>query len=294
MNLEAAIEDAKPLRGGSTASTTHRRTTLQNSAQRYALLATRVIAGLVFWQHGLEKLVGFAGARPEPTLWGIRGVAAILEALGGPLLVFGLAVRPVAFILSGEMAVAYFRAWAPRGFFPIANGGEEATLNTFLFLWLAAAGAGALGVDGWLEKRYRWSPWQQLARYEPYVRALLQFIVGFLLVLHGVRTLFGVLPSVAGRRNAVTLAIDALPHVAGYVEVVGGVLLGLGVLVRPVSAILCVEALIAYVFIAMPRGRWPTRNGGNEALLYVAVLLFLAVAEPVRGVLAAVTRSRRR
>jgi putative oxidoreductase len=192
------------------------------------------------------------------------------------------------------MAVAYFRAWAPRGFFPIANGGEEATLNTFLFLWLAAAGAGALSVDGWLEKRYRWSPWHQLTRWEPYVRAVLRFIVGFLLVLHGVRTIFGILPSVAGRRNAVTLALDALPHVAGYVEVVGGVLLGLGIFVQPASVILCAQAIVAYVAIAMPRGPWPIRNGGNEALIYVAVLLYLAVAEPPRGILTVGRRSRRR
>src|SRR3954462_12982712 len=108
-----------------------------------ALLFVRVVSGLLFSQHGLEKLFGFAGARPEPTLWGIRGVGGVLETLGGPMLVLGLFTRPVAFILSGEMAVAYFRSWAPRGFIPIANGGEEATLNAFLFLWLGAAGPGA-------------------------------------------------------------------------------------------------------------------------------------------------------
>ena len=65
-------------------------------------------------QHGLEKLFGFAGARPEPTLWGIRGVGGILETFGGPMLALGLFTRPTAFILSGEMAVAYFRSWAPQ------------------------------------------------------------------------------------------------------------------------------------------------------------------------------------
>ena len=90
----------------------------------HALFVVRVVAGLLFWQHGLEKLFGFAGARPETALLSMRGIAGILEGIGGPLLVVGLFTRPTAFILSGEMAVAYFRAWAPRGFFPNANVGE--------------------------------------------------------------------------------------------------------------------------------------------------------------------------
>src|SRR6185503_1886691 len=147
----------------------------------YALFVVRVVAGLLFWQHGLEKLFGFAGARPETALLGIRGIAGILEAVGGPLLVIGLCTRPTAFILSGEMAVAYFRAWAPRGFFPIANGGEEATLNAFLFLWLVTAGAGAWSVDAWLTRRRGPSPSaQRLTQWEPHARSLLQRIVGFL------------------------------------------------------------------------------------------------------------------
>lgn len=244
---------------------------------RNALFVTRVIVGLVFWQHGLEKLFGFAGARPEPTLWGIRGVAAILEIVGGPLIALGLFVRPAAFMLSGEMAVAYFRAWAPRGFFPIANGGEEATLNAFLFLWLAAAGAGALSIDALIERRGV-SPWRRLAAWEPHGRSVLQRILGVLMVLHGARAVFGVLAAVAGRRNAPPLAFDALPHAFGYIELAGGFLLIVGLAVRPASLVLGLQALLAYVVVAMPRGRWPIRNGGNEALLYFAAFLYLAVA----------------
>lgn len=244
-----------------------------------ALLFVRVLAGLVFWQHGLEKLFGFAGARPEPTLWAIRGVGGIIEVLGGPLLVLGFLTRPVAFILSGEMAVAYFRSWAPRGFFPIANGGEEATLNAFLFLWLVTAGAGAYSVDAWLARRRGESSWaRRLTAWEPHARSLMQRIAGFLMVLHGCRELFGVLISVAGRRNAPALALDALPSMFGYLELAGGVLLLLGVWVRPTSVVLGLQALFAYLFIAMPRGLWPVRNGGNEALIWVALFCYLAVA----------------
>ncbi len=258
-----------------------------------ALLLVRVVAGLLFWQHGLEKLFGFAGARPEATLWGIRGVGGVLETLGGPLLVLGLFTRPTAFILSGEMAVAYFRAWAPRGFFPIANGGEEATLNAFIFLWLAAAGAGAWSLDALLQRRIWRTPLDRLAPLEPYFRALLRVIVGFLITLHGCRALFGVLAAVAGRRNAPQLALDGLPSVFGYLEVIGGVLFMIGVAVRPVSVIFAVQALLAYALIAAPRGVWPIRNGGIEALLYCVVFVYFAVAGGGAAQLSGVRRGRR-
>jgi putative oxidoreductase len=98
------------------------------------------------------------------------------------------------------------------------------------------------------------------------------------MVLHGSRALFGVLAAVAGRRNAPLLALDALPHAFGYVELAGGVLLMAGLAVRPTSVMLALQALLAYAVIAMPRARWPIRNGGNEALLYFAACLYLAVA----------------
>lgn len=153
-----------------------------------ALFVVRVVAGLLFWQHGLEKLFGFAGARPETMLLSIRGIGGILETVGGPLLVVGLFAPPTAFILSGEMAVAYFRAWASRGFFPIANGGEEATLNAFIFFWLAAAGAGAWSLDGLLQQRRAAGGLRKrAAALEPHARAILRVVIGLLLTLRGVR-----------------------------------------------------------------------------------------------------------
>jgi len=245
----------------------------------YIICLVRIVAGLLFMQHGLEKLFGFAGARPEPTLWGIRGVGGILEAVGGPMLALGIFTRPTAFILSGEMAVAYFRSWAPRGFFPIANGGEEATLNAYIFLWLAAAGAGAWSLDALIHERQGLSALgRRVASWEPQVRAILRLIVGFLLTLHGIRKLFDVLPSVAGRRGAPPLALDSLPPFTGYIELAGGVLLMLGLVVRPTALVISVEALLAYALIAQPRTLWPIRNGGIEALLYGVVLLYFAAA----------------
>jgi putative oxidoreductase len=237
------------------------------------------VAGLLFMMHGLEKLAGFAGARPEPTLWGIRGVGGILEAFGGPLLALGLFTRPVAFILSGEMAVAYFRTWAPRGFFPIANGGEEATMNAFIFLWLVAAGAGAWSLDAIIQRRRGLSALgRRVASWEPQFRAVLRLIFGFLITLHGVRKVFDVLPSVAGRRGAPPLALDSLPPITGYIELVAGPLLMLGLFIRQTALVVSLEALAAYALIAQPRTLWPIRNGGIEALLYFVVMLYFAAA----------------
>jgi putative oxidoreductase len=245
----------------------------------YALFVVRVVAGLLFWQHGLEKLFGFAGARPETVLLSIRGIGGILEAVGGPLLVIGLCTRPTAFILSGEMAVAYFRAWAPRGFVPIANGGEEATLNAFIFLWLAAAGSGVWSLDALLQHgRASGALRQRAAALEPYARAILRFVVGLLLTLHGIRKIFDVMPSIAGRVGAPALALDSLPRLTGGIEIVAGPLLMLGLFVRQTAWIVAAEAVLAYLLIAQPRAPWPIRNGGIEALLYAAVMVYVAAA----------------
>ncbi len=248
-------------------------------AQRRALFVVRVVVGLLFWQHGLQKLIGFAGAGPEPTLWSIRGVGGWLEGIGGPMLTLGLFTRPIAWLLSGEMAVAYFRTWAGRGFFPTTNSGEEAVLNCFVFLWLCAAGAGAWSLDALLfERRGRRTAWEAMMQWEAQFRALLRVLLGFLITCHGIALVFGVLLPLAGRRNAPPLAVNALPSMTGYLDLVGGALLLLGVAVRPTSIVLGVQALLAYVLIAQPRALWPLRNGGIEALIYAVVFVYFAVA----------------
>lgn len=111
----------------------------------YALL--RIVAGLLFFQHGLPKLFGGFG-RPAPAeLMSQMGAAGVIEVVGGALIALGLFTSPVAFIASGEMAVAYFQAHAPRGFWPIVNGGELAALYSFVFLYFAAVGSGKWSID---------------------------------------------------------------------------------------------------------------------------------------------------
>jgi putative oxidoreductase len=118
------------------------------------LSVLRIIVGFLFIAHGSQKLFGFPpGQRAgTPALLSLAGVAGILEFFGGLLILVGLFTRPVAFILSGQMAVAYFMVHAPRGFWPIVNGGELAVLYCFTFLYLAAAGGGPWSLDRQLRK----------------------------------------------------------------------------------------------------------------------------------------------
>jgi putative oxidoreductase len=109
------------------------------------LSVMRVVVALVFFSHGISK---FFGLPPFPMpMTPLLYVAGIIEVVGGALLIVGLFTRPVAFLLSGMSAAAYFLAHAPQGPFPIANGGEAAVLYCFVFLYLAAAGGGAWSVD---------------------------------------------------------------------------------------------------------------------------------------------------
>jgi len=109
------------------------------------LSVLRIVAGLGFLDHGVSK---FFGIPPFPgTLNPLLTVAGGLELVGGALILIGLFTRPVAFVLSGFCAVAYFMVHFPQGFFPVANGGEPAMLYCFIFLYLAAAGGGAWSAD---------------------------------------------------------------------------------------------------------------------------------------------------
>lgn len=110
------------------------------------LSVLRIMAAATFLTHGTMKLFGWPSAM-EGTLNALMTVAGVLEVVGGLLLVIGLFSRPVAFILSGMMAVAYFMAHAPGGFFPMMNGGEAAMLFCLVFLYIAAAGPGPWSVD---------------------------------------------------------------------------------------------------------------------------------------------------
>jgi putative oxidoreductase len=119
----------------------------------YLRSVLRIVVAILFIAHGTQKLVGYPGARPPVELMSLLGLASVLETFGGALLLLGLFTRPVAFLLAGEMAVAYFRGHAPNGFWPLLNRGEPAVLFCFIWLYLAAAGPGPWSLDALLGRR---------------------------------------------------------------------------------------------------------------------------------------------
>ena len=126
--------------------------------EQITLNLLRIAAGFLFFQHGAQKLFGVLGRDAPVDFFTLLGLAGILEAVGGVLLVLGLFTRPVAFILSGEMAWAYFSSHAAGGFWPIVNRGELAALYSFLFLYLAVRGGGGFGLDGVIKLRKNRKP----------------------------------------------------------------------------------------------------------------------------------------
>ena len=112
------------------------------------LSVLRSVSALLFMAHGMQKLLGFPGSPTGvPATFTMPWIAGVLELVGGALLMVGLFTRPVAFVLSGMMASAYWIAHAPRSAFPVLNGGDAAILFCFVFLYLAAAGGGPWSLD---------------------------------------------------------------------------------------------------------------------------------------------------
>jgi putative oxidoreductase len=127
-------------------------------AKQGAYCLLRVVAGLLFMQAGGMKILDWFGGVPaqyggHPAVFSQTWIGGVLELYGGAAVLFGLFTRPVAFVLSGEMAVAYFQFHQPSGFWPIQNHGESSVLLCFIFLLLAAQGGGAWSVDAWIRKR---------------------------------------------------------------------------------------------------------------------------------------------
>ena len=110
----------------------------------YVLSILRIMAGLLFLEHGAAKLLGFPPHGQMPAFMALEWFAGTIELTGGTLVALGMFTRAAAFIMSGEMAIGYFMAHAPRSFFPLLNGGEAAVLFCFTFLYLVFAGAGPL------------------------------------------------------------------------------------------------------------------------------------------------------
>ena len=123
-----------------------------------AVFLLRVVAGLMFFQAGSVKILDWFGGVPaqfggHPAMLSQIWIGGMLELVGGAAILLGFLTRPVAFILSGEMAVAYFQFHQPNGFWPVQNHGEPAVLFCFIFLFFAAYGAGTWSLDALLRKK---------------------------------------------------------------------------------------------------------------------------------------------
>ncbi|WGF88796.1 DoxX family protein [Marinivivus vitaminiproducens] len=111
------------------------------------LSVLRIVTALIFFAHGTQKILGFPASDMNPAMFSLSWIAGVIELIGGALLIVGLYTRPVAFVLSGEMAFAYWIAHAPRDPFPSINGGDAAILYCFVFLYFVFAGPGPWSVD---------------------------------------------------------------------------------------------------------------------------------------------------
>lgn len=111
------------------------------------LSVLRIVSALLFISHGSQKLLGFPAAEFSPAAFTLPWIAGVLELFGGFAVLVGFFTRPVAFVLSGLMACAYFMVHAPQSFFPAVNGGDAAILFCFVFLYIAAAGPGPWSID---------------------------------------------------------------------------------------------------------------------------------------------------
>ena len=117
------------------------------------LSLVRLMSGLLFLEHGTQKLLGFPASDMHPPLMSIFGAAGVIELVGGVLIAIGLFTRPAAFIASGMCAFAYFIAHAPKTFFPALNGGDAAILFCFIFLYFVFAGGGRYSLDAMLRNK---------------------------------------------------------------------------------------------------------------------------------------------
>jgi putative oxidoreductase len=248
-------------------------------ARPVALALLRVIAGFLLWQHGVQKLFGWFSGKPV-SAYGLFWSAGVIEMILGILLVTGLLTRPVAMILCGEMALAFFSQHLPKGFWPIQNQGVPAVQFCFIFLLFWTAGPGKFSLDGLLagnsSAKQGWFT-QQSTRLYPFALTLLRIMTAFLVCQFGVRKMFGWLEG----HKAVFLSRQWF---AGVAEIFSSPAIALGAFTRLLAFLLCCEMATAFwaSHALVGVGFWPIQNGGEPDVLFCFSYLFLLTAGPGR------------
>ena len=237
-----------------------------------ALGLLRIVAGFLFVQHGLAKLLGWFGGQIVPTL-SLFWFAGVLETIGGPLIVLGIFVQPVALILGLEMLAAYWIGHHPQGGWSTKNGGVVPLLFALIFFLLAAVGGGSIALDRDSSSKSRLFSW--LAMLKPFALAVVRIGAAFLFFQFGAGKALGWFGGRAARAGT-------LLWIAGIIETISSPLLVMGLFFRPLSFLCSGEMAAAYWTGHFPRGPgiWPIQNGGEPAVLFCFLYLYLVTAGP--------------
>jgi putative oxidoreductase len=239
------------------------------------LSLTRIVVAIVFIQHGTQKLFGYPGdeLRDPVNVMALVPLAGILETFGGLAILLGIFTRPIALILSAEMAVAYLTTHAGEGFWPLFNGGDLAMFYCFFFLYLAAAGPGPWSLDHKREPDFAGF----LAPYQSRLLSVLRIVSAFLFIPHGSEEMIG-WPWPAGEEPFEGPDFSRINGWGHLIETALGPFLLVGLFTRPIAFILSGEMAVAYFRSHQPRAFWSIVNGGEDAAFFCwTFLLFAAV-----------------
>ena len=235
----------------------------------------RIVVAFLFMAHGTQKLFGYPVGRDvvgvEWFSW--LGLAGMLETFGGLAVLVGLFTRPVAFVLSCEMAVVYLTSHASASFWPTLNGGDFWFFYCFAFLYLAVAGGGPWSLDAaW---RGLASPSGYLASWEPQCRSVFRIAVLFLFIPHGTEDMIG-WPWPAGEEPFPGPDFSGLNGYGHVMEIIGGPFFLLGAFTRPLAFVFSGEMAVAYFWSHQPRTFWPVLNLGEDAIYFCFTFLYFS------------------
>jgi putative oxidoreductase len=259
-------------------------------ASPYLLSLMRITVGIVFIRHSMQLVFGFPFGGMNHDFTTLAGIGGVLGLAGGALVIPGLFTRPVAFFLSGMMAVAFFsESVAKTGTLWTLREGEAALFYCFAYLFMSAAGAGVLSLDHliWREDGEPY-PFRS-GRWTPYLLSVMRFMIGYMYIQHGTEKLWGY---PAGRIDHNFLTLHGF---AGLLEFPGAILMMLGLFVRPASFILSGQMAVAYWARWAPRGFWRSLIVGEASIYFCfAYLLMSAIGGGPLSLDSVLSRIRKR